>query len=162
MASTAASQARVRAVASGPTSPQQRTTQGQRGAGSQACRMGARVPSVPMGVHVRVELLSPGQARRAETPPPLGFNFNHRVNYIPCIITNSDRRGVPARYTSVIMGPDPHIIGIIPGDLSCSRLIFSSYLSFRHLPTLPSISYQFPLHHKPLPLHLISTYITHY
>ena len=27
-------------------------------------------------------------------------------------------RGVPARYTRVIMGPDPHVIGIIPGDTS--------------------------------------------
>ena len=49
-------------------------------------------------------------------PPPLGFNFNHGVNYIPCIVTDNRGRGVRARYTRVIMGPDPHVIGIIPGD----------------------------------------------
>ena len=48
--------------------------------------------------------------------PPLGFNFNHRVNFDPCVVTNSEGRGVPAWYTRVIMGPDPHVIGIIPGD----------------------------------------------
>ena len=51
---------------------------------------------------------------RAETPPPLGFNFNRGVNYVPCIVTDNRGRGVPARYTRVIMGPDPHVIGIIP------------------------------------------------
>ena len=51
-------------------------------------------------------------------PPPLGFNFNHRANFIPCVVTNSEGRGVPACYTWVIMGPDPYIIGIIPGDRS--------------------------------------------
>ena len=51
-------------------------------------------------------------------PPPLGFNFNHGANFVPCIITNSKGRGIPARYTRVIMGPDPHVIGIIPGDCS--------------------------------------------
>ena len=51
-------------------------------------------------------------------PPPLGFNFNRGVNYVPCIVTNNRGRGVPARYTRVIMGPDPHVIGIIPGDSS--------------------------------------------
>ena len=80
--------------------------------------MGARIPSVPMGVCIGAELLSPGPARRAEMPPPLGFNFNRGANYIPCIITNSEGRGIPARYTRVIMGPDPHVIGIIPGDQS--------------------------------------------
>ena len=103
-------------MASGPAPSQQHTTQGQRGAGSQACCMGARVPPVPTGVCVGAELLSPGLARRAETPPPLGFNFNCGANYIPCVITNSEGRGVPARYTRVIMDPDPHVIGIIPGD----------------------------------------------
>ena len=56
--------------------------------------------------------------RRAETPPPLGFNFNRGANYVPCVVTDSRGRGVPARYTRVIMGPDPHVIGIIPGDNS--------------------------------------------
>ena len=51
-------------------------------------------------------------------PPPLGFNFNCRVNYVPCIVTNNRGRGVPARYTRVIMGLDPHVISIIPGDNS--------------------------------------------
>ena len=51
-------------------------------------------------------------------PPPLGFSFNRGVNYVPCIVTDNRGRGVPARYTRVIMGPDPHIIGIIPRDNS--------------------------------------------
>ena len=51
-------------------------------------------------------------------PPPLGFNFNCGANYIPCIITNNSGRGIPAQYTKVIMGPNPHVIGIIPGDHS--------------------------------------------
>ena len=51
-------------------------------------------------------------------PPPLGFNFNRGVNYVPCIVTDNRGRGVPAQYTRVIMGPDPHVIGIIPGDNS--------------------------------------------
>ena len=105
-------------MASGPTSPQQPHTRGARGAGSQACHMGGRVPLVLTGVRVRAELLSPHLARRAETPPPLGFNFNHGVNFVPCVITNSEGRGVPAWYTRVIMGPDPHVIGMIPGDRS--------------------------------------------
>ena len=78
--------------------------------------MGGRVPLVPTGVHVGAELLSPRPARRPETPPPLGFNFNRGVNFVPCIVTNSEGRGIPACYTWVIMGPDPHVIGIIPGD----------------------------------------------
>ena len=80
--------------------------------------MGGRVPLVPTGVRVGAELLSPRLARGAETPPPLGFNFNRGVNFVPCVVTNSKGRGIPARYTRVIMGPDPHVIGIIPGDQS--------------------------------------------
>ena len=80
--------------------------------------MAGRVQPVPTGVRVGAELLSPRPTRRAETPPPLGFNFNRGVNFVPCIVTNSEGRGVPARYTRVIMGPDPHVIGIIPGDRS--------------------------------------------
>ena len=80
--------------------------------------MGGGVQPVPTGVHVGAELLSPRPARRAETPHPLGFNFNRGVNFVPCVVTNSEGRGVPARYTRVIMGPDPHVIGIIPGDRS--------------------------------------------
>ena len=57
-------------------------------------------------------------SRGAETPPPLGFNFNRGANYVPCIVTDNRGRGVPARYTRVVMGPDPHVIGIIPGDNS--------------------------------------------
>ena len=60
--------------------------------GSQARRVGARVPPVPMGVHARAELLSPCPTRRAETPPPLGFNYNCGVNFVPCVITNSKGR----------------------------------------------------------------------
>ena len=78
--------------------------------------MGARVPPIPEGVHVGAELPLTSPERRAETTPPLGFNFNCRANYVPCIITNNSGRGVPVRYTRVIMGADPHIIGIIPGD----------------------------------------------
>ena len=37
---------------------------------------------------------------------------------MPCIVTNKTGRGVPACYTRVVMGPDPHVIGIIPGDWS--------------------------------------------
>ena len=80
--------------------------------------MGGRVQPVPTGVRVGAELLSPCLARRAETPPPLGFNFNRVVDFVPCVVTNKEGRGVPARYTRVIMGPDPHVIGIIPGDCS--------------------------------------------
>ena len=80
--------------------------------------MGGRVQSVPKGVHVGAELLSPHPARRAEKLPPLGFNFNRGVDFVPCVVTNSEGRGVPARYTRVIMGPDPHVISIIPGDRS--------------------------------------------
>ena len=118
MASTAASRAQVRTVASGPPPPQQHHTQGARGAGSQGNRVGGGIQPVPMGVRVGVELLSPRLARRAEMPPPLGFNFNRGVNFVPCIVTNSEGRGVLAQYTRVIMGPDPHVIGIIPGDQS--------------------------------------------
>ena len=80
--------------------------------------MGRGVQPVPMGVRIGAELLSPLPTRRAETPPPLGFNFNRGANFIPCVVTNNEGRGVPARYTRVIMGPDPHVIGIIPGDQS--------------------------------------------
>ena len=80
--------------------------------------MGGRVQPVPTGVRVGAELLSPRPTGRAETPPPLGFEFNRGVNFVPCVVTNSEGRGVPARYTRVIMGPDPHVIGIIPGDRS--------------------------------------------
>ena len=59
--------------------------------------------------------------RRAETPPPLGFNFNRAANYVLCIVTDNTGRGIPASYTRVIMGPDPHVIGIIPGDTSQYR-----------------------------------------
>ena len=118
MASTAASCARIRAVASGPTSPQQHRPRGARGAGSQARRMGGRVQPIPTGIRVGAELLSPRPTRRAETPPPLGFNFNQGVNFVPCVVTNNEGRSVPARYTRVIMGPDTHVIGIIPGDRS--------------------------------------------
>ena len=80
--------------------------------------MGGRVQPVPMGVRVGAELLSPRPARRAETLPPIGFNFNRGADFVPCVVTNSEGRGVPARYTRIIMGPDPHVIGIVPGDHS--------------------------------------------
>ena len=117
-ASTAASHARVCTVASGPPSPQQHCTQGARGAGSRTHRMGGGVQPIPMGVRVGAELLSSGPARRAETPPPLGFNFNRGADFVPCIVTNREGRGVPAHFTRVVMGPNPHVISIIPGDCS--------------------------------------------
>ena len=80
--------------------------------------MGARVPPIPEGVHVGAELLLTSPERRAETTPPVGFNFNCRANYVPCIVTDNSGRGVLVMYTRVIMGADPHIIGIIPGDRS--------------------------------------------
>ena len=65
-ASTAASRARIRTVASGLPPPQQHHTQGSRGVGSQARHVGGGVQPVPMGVRVGTELLSPRPARRAE------------------------------------------------------------------------------------------------
>ena len=117
-ASTAASRARICGVARGSAPPQQTRTRGSQGSGSQARHLGTRVPPIPEGVQVRAELLLARPPRRSETPPPLGFNFNRGANYVPCIVTDNRGRGVPARYTRVIMGPDPHVIGIIPGDNS--------------------------------------------
>ena len=117
-ASIAASRARVRTVARRSALPQPARTRGSRGQGSQARHLGTRVPPVPTGVRVGAELLLTRLTGRAETPPPLGFNFNCGANYVPCIITDNRGRGVPAQYTRVIMGPDPHVIGIIPGDSS--------------------------------------------
>ena len=54
--------------------------------------------------------------RRTETLPPLGFNYNRRPNYVPCVITNSHSRSIPAQFTRVVMGADPHVIGMILGD----------------------------------------------
>ena len=100
-----------------PAPSQQRTSRGQRGAGSQARCMGARVPAVSAGVRDGVELLPAGTPRRAETPPPLGFNYNQGVNYVPFIVTTQGR-SIPARFTRVVMGADPHVIGMIPGDIN--------------------------------------------
>ena len=102
-------------MARGPASSQQRTSRGQRGAGSQARCMGARVPAVSTGIRDGAELLPAGTPRRVETPPPLGFNYNRGANYVPFVVTTQGR-SVPARFTRVIMGADPHIIGMIPGD----------------------------------------------
>ena len=118
MASTVASHARVHAVARRLAPTQPARTCGSRGQGSQACDLGTQVPPVPVGVRVGAELLLTRPTGRAETPPPLGFNFNRGANYVPCIVTDNRGRGVPARYTKVIMGPDPHVIRIIPGDNS--------------------------------------------
>ena len=103
-------------MARGPAVPQQRTSQGQQGAGSQARRMGARVPTVPTGVRDGTELLPVSTPRRAEMPPPIGFNYNHGSNYVPCIINDNNGRSIPVHFTRVIMGADPHVIGMIPGD----------------------------------------------
>ena len=103
-------------MARGPAPSQQRTSRGQRGAGSQARHMGARVPAVSAGFRDGAELLPASVSRRAETPPPIGFNYNQGPNYVPCIITNNQGRSVPARFTRVVMGADPHVIGMILGD----------------------------------------------
>ena len=103
-------------MAHGLAPSQQRTSRGQQGAGSQARCMGARVPAVPTGVRDGAELLPPSTPRRTETPPPIGFNYNHGPNYVPCIITNNSGRSVPVSFTRVVMGVDPHVIGMIPGD----------------------------------------------
>ena len=103
-------------MACGPAPSQQCTSRGQQGAGSQARRMGARVPAVPTGVRDGAELLPPSTPRRAETLPPIGFNYNRGPNYVPCVINNNNGRGVPAHFTRVIMGTDPHVIGMILGD----------------------------------------------
>ena len=118
MASTVASCARVCTVACGLAPSQPPRNRGSWGSGSQAHHLGTRVPPLPEGVRVGAELLLTRLSRGAETLPPLGFNFNCGVNYVPCIITDNRGRGVPAHYTRVIMGPDPHVIGIIPRDNS--------------------------------------------
>ena len=103
-------------MAHGLATPQQHTSRGQRGAGSQACRMGAQVQVVLVGVCNGAELLPTSTPRRTETPPPIGFNYNRGPNYVSFIITNNQGRSDPARFTRVIMGADPHVIGMIPGD----------------------------------------------
>ena len=82
-ASTAASRAQVRTVAHGSAPPQPTRTRGSRGLGSQARHLGAQVPPIPEGIRVGAELLFTRLPRGAETPPPLGFNFNRGTNYIP-------------------------------------------------------------------------------
>ena len=69
-----------------------------------------------MGVRDGAELLSTSAPRRTETPPPIGFNYNRGPNYVPCVISDNSSRNVPARFTGVIMGVDPQVIGMIPGD----------------------------------------------
>ena len=103
-------------MARGLAPSQQHTPRGQQGVGSQACRMGARVLTVSMGVRDGAELLSTSAPRRTETPPPIGFNYNRGPNNVPCITSNNNGRNVPVRFTRVIMGADPHVIGMIPGD----------------------------------------------
>ena len=103
-------------MAHGPASSQQCTSRGQRGVGSQARHMGAQVPAVSTGVCYGAELLSTSAPRRTETPPPIGFNYNHGPNYVPCVISKNNGRNIPARFTRVIMGADPHVIGMILGD----------------------------------------------
>ena len=78
--------------------------------------MGARVPAVLTGVCDGAELLPTSVPRRTETPPPIGFNYNHGPKYMPCVISDSNGRNIPTRFTRVIMGVDPHVIGMIPGD----------------------------------------------
>ena len=60
--------------------------------------------------------MPPSVPKRTETPPPIGFNYNRGPNYVPFVITSNSGRTVPARFTRVIMGADPHVIGMILGD----------------------------------------------
>ena len=76
----------------------------------------ARVSAVPTGVRDGAELLPPSAPRRIETPPPIGFNYNRGPNYVPCIINDNSGRSIPACFTRVVMGADPHVIGMIPGN----------------------------------------------
>ena len=69
-----------------------------------------------MGVCDGAELLPVSVPRRAETPPPIGFNYNCGSNYVPCVINDNNGRSVPACFTRIVMGADPHVIGMIPGD----------------------------------------------
>ena len=114
-ARTATPRPRVHALASGPAPTQPRTSRGQRGAGSQARRMGARVQAVSAGVRDGAELLPLRTPRRTETPPPIGFDYNCGVNYVPCVIQHHSRN-IPARFTRIVMGADPQVISMIPGD----------------------------------------------
>ena len=103
VACTSTPHPRVRTMASRPALTQQRTSRGQWGAGSQARHLGARVPAVPTVIHDGAELLPAGTPRRTETPPPIGFNYNRRPHYVPCIISNNHGRSVPVRFTRVVM-----------------------------------------------------------
>ena len=80
--------------------------------------MGAQVPTVLTGVRDGAELLSTNAPRRTETPPPIGFNYNCGPNYMPCVISDNNGRNIPAHFTRVVIGVDPHIIGMILGDRS--------------------------------------------
>ena len=97
-ASTVASCARVCTMARRSAPPQPARTHGSQGSGSQACHLGARVPPIPEGVRVGAELLLACPSRGAETPLPLGFNFNCGSNYVPCIVTDS--RGRVSRHAT--------------------------------------------------------------
>ena len=75
--------------------------------------MGARVLAVLTGVRDGAELLPISMPRRTETPPSIGFNYNHGTHYVPCIISNNNGMSIPVHFTRVIMGVDPHMIGMI-------------------------------------------------
>ena len=68
----------------------------------------------------------------------------------------------PVQAPVPVAPPAPRVLHHSSVMFQAHIFLLSPYLSFRHLPTLPSTSYQFPLRHKPLPLCLISMYITHY
>ena len=91
-----------------------------------ACGRGRRVRGAQGNVGGLVEA-PPGIPQQAtsnlscpsshtETPLPLGFDFNHGSNYVPCLVTLNGGRRVPARYIHVVMSNDPYVISIIPGD----------------------------------------------
>ena len=35
---------------------------------------------------------------------------------MPCVISDNSGGNIPVRITRVVMGVDPHVIGMIPGD----------------------------------------------
>ena len=70
----------------------------------------------PPGVSQRATSHPSRPSPRTETPPPLGFDFNHGLNYVPCLITLNGGRRVPVRYVRVVMSNDPYVIGIVLGD----------------------------------------------
>ena len=100
---------------SGP--PPQRQARNRRGSGG-----GANNPVVEtlLPLHPsfseRAELLHNQERLRAQTPPPLGFDYNRGSNYVPCLITTNDGLNVNATYVRVVMTTNPYVVGRVRGD----------------------------------------------